>query len=271
MQRKIINRTKGENHGLITRMINPSKLGRLLKPFVFLDYIQGKPKPGAGFGWHPHSGIATFTYHLEGGSNIEESTGNQVSFGPRDVEYLQAGLGAWHKGDLLTGQKTTGFQLWISLPPELEQEGAKSIFLKKEELQRNDTITVLMGEYEGLRSKITPPNDMNYLEVNLSPGQSWTYTPPKTHNILWLIVFDGKIDGELQVNKGELIAFEEGQDAVEIFSENGAGFILGSAHKFAYDLVLGRSSIHTSSEALEKSQLKIKEIYQDLKHRNIIK
>ena len=111
-------------------MISPSDIGEFTKPFVFLDFIDGVVPAGAGFGWHPHSGIATFTYHIEGGSHIEESTGTKVTFGPRDVEYLRAGSGAWHTGSPKAGTRVKGFQLWISLPPELEEEDSKSIFLK---------------------------------------------------------------------------------------------------------------------------------------------
>ena len=136
MERKIAYRSMGNSHDFITRMISPNDLGELTKPFVFLDFINGIPPKGAGFGWHPHSGIATFTYQLEGGSHIEESTGNKVAFGPRDVEYLQAGSGAWHKGAPDTETLIKGFQLWIALPPELEQQEAKSRFLTKDEFEK---------------------------------------------------------------------------------------------------------------------------------------
>ena len=146
MKRNIAHRTQGNQHGFINRMISPSDLGELTKPFVFLDYINTPPIAGAGFGWHPHSGIATFTYHIEGGSHIEESTGNKVTFGPGDAEYLQAGSGAWHAGGPIGGSKIKGFQLWISLPPGLEEEDSKSIFLKKAEFEKNENVTGQVNE-----------------------------------------------------------------------------------------------------------------------------
>jgi len=269
MERKIIHKTTGSKHGFINRMISPSDLGELTKPFVFLDYINSPPITGAGFGWHPHSGIATFTYHIEGGSHIEESTGNKVTFGPRDAEYLQAGSGAWHAGGPIDGSKIKGFQLWISLPPELEVEDSKSIFLKKEEFEKNKHITVLLGEYEGLKSKITPPNEMNYLEVTIEKGGKWIYTPPASHNVLWIMVFEGKLN-DIEAEDGELIVFEEGSTAVEFAATEGVRFILGSAKKFDHQLVLGRSSVHTSKQALENSQKKISSIYNELIRKNII-
>lgn len=269
MKREIKYRTEGQKHGFINRMISPSDIGEITKPFVFLDYINSEPMAGAGFGWHPHSGIATFTYHIEGGSHIKESTGNKVTFGPRDAEYLQAGSGAWHAGGPIDGFRIKGFQLWIALPPELEEEDAKSIFLKEEEFEKNENVTVLLGEYEGLKSKITPPNDMNYLEVTIAKDGKWTYTPPKSHDVLWIHVFEGELS-DIGAKDGELIVFQEGVLPVDFETSSGASFILGSAKKSYHQLVLGRSSVHTSEQALTNSQNKINSIYNELVSKNLI-
>jgi redox-sensitive bicupin YhaK (pirin superfamily) len=63
--RKIVRRTTGTRHGPITRLVSPSDLGQMLKPFVFLDHFV-LPAAAAGIGLHPHSGIATLTYLFEG-------------------------------------------------------------------------------------------------------------------------------------------------------------------------------------------------------------
>jgi hypothetical protein len=75
--RRIVLRTSGRQHGPITRLLSPSKVGELIKPFVFLDRGQveytGKPL----FGIHPHSGIATLTVVLGGGMAYEDTTGKK--------------------------------------------------------------------------------------------------------------------------------------------------------------------------------------------------
>jgi redox-sensitive bicupin YhaK (pirin superfamily) len=64
--RQIVLRTSGQRHGPITRLVSPSDVGELIKPFVFLDHAEvvytGRPL----FGIHPHSGIATLTLVLQG-------------------------------------------------------------------------------------------------------------------------------------------------------------------------------------------------------------
>src|ERR1043166_2573564 len=59
--RSIVQRTRGGTHGPVTRLMSPSDLGEILKPFVFLDLFDHEGAPFDG-GLHPHSGIATLTY-----------------------------------------------------------------------------------------------------------------------------------------------------------------------------------------------------------------
>ena len=65
LARAIVQRTRGRTHGPITRLMSPSDLGEILKPFVFLDLFDHEGAPFNG-PLHPHSGIATLTYVAEG-------------------------------------------------------------------------------------------------------------------------------------------------------------------------------------------------------------
>jgi hypothetical protein len=62
--REVIYRTQGSMSGPITRLMSPSDLGELIKPFVFLDrfeFAEQDAPTSMEHGWHPHSGIATVT------------------------------------------------------------------------------------------------------------------------------------------------------------------------------------------------------------------
>ena len=75
--RAIVYRTLGDKHGPITRLMSPSDLGEHLKPFVFLDHFEAESSTFAGFGMHPHSGIATLTWMMQGSASYEDGTGKQ--------------------------------------------------------------------------------------------------------------------------------------------------------------------------------------------------
>lgn len=88
--RQIVHRTMGNRHGPITRLISPSDLGNLIKPFVFLDYFEAEPGMASGSGWHPHSGIATITFVLSGTTSYEDSTGKQGLLPSGGIEWMRA-------------------------------------------------------------------------------------------------------------------------------------------------------------------------------------
>src|ERR1700719_752795 len=95
---RIARRTRGQTHGPITRLMSPSDFGELLKPFVFLDLFDDHGTPFAGFGLHPHSGIATLTYLAEGSACYEDTTGATGVLPAGGVEWMRAGGGVWHGG-----------------------------------------------------------------------------------------------------------------------------------------------------------------------------
>src|SRR5579864_4508919 len=73
--RRIVDSTRGRRHGPITRLMSPSDLGQVLKPFVFLDLFDMEKASFSGIGLHPHSGIATVTHLFEGSVRYEDTTG----------------------------------------------------------------------------------------------------------------------------------------------------------------------------------------------------
>src|SRR3977135_4710656 len=76
--RRVAHRTRGQRHGPVTRLMSPSDLGELLRPFVFLDHfdIDTSGASREGFGLHPHSGIATITWILEGSVGYVDTSGH---------------------------------------------------------------------------------------------------------------------------------------------------------------------------------------------------
>src|SRR4029434_5519383 len=89
--RRIALTTRGRRHGPITRLVSPSDIGELIKPFVFLDYAEVVPRPEPLFGIHPHSGIATLTTILGGGLAYEDTTGKSGTVPAGGLEWMKAG------------------------------------------------------------------------------------------------------------------------------------------------------------------------------------
>ncbi len=261
---RIARRTRGQSHGPITRLMSPSDFGRILKPFVFLDLIDNQGKPFSGFGLHPHSGIATLTYVAEGSVRYEDTNGATGLLRAGGIEWMRAGGGVWHGGGAGEPGRTRGFQLWISLPPELEMGPSESVYLAPETICVDGPARVLLGSYRTATSTIKTPSPTNYLAVRLKAGERWTYQPPAEHTVLWTAVGRGSVLVPDELQQGELVAFRPSNAAIEFEAQSDAEFVLGSAIPHDYDLVLGSHSVHTSAEALREAEARISAIQRSL-------
>jgi redox-sensitive bicupin YhaK (pirin superfamily) len=258
--RRVVHRTRGDSHGPITRLVSPGDVGQLIKPFVFLDYFDIEPKRMPALGFHPHSGIATVTVLLEGRISYEETSGTKGIIEPRGVEWMRAAGGVWHTGGAVGTARAKGFQLWIALPPEMENIASQAQYLGSEHFQSHGPARVILGHYGQALSEVSAPATINYLDVALKKGEKWRYEPPKNHNVAWVAVHTGKLAAPEIVDKGELAVFEESNAALDFEALEDTGFVLGSAVKHPYDLFLGNYSVHTSREALDRGEAKITEI-----------
>src|SRR6202171_365181 len=257
---RISRRTRGQNHGPITRLMSPSDFGRLLKPFVFLDLIDNQGKPFSGFGLHPHSGIATLTYIAEGSVRYEDTNGATGLLPAGGLEWMRAGGGVWHGGGAGEPGRTRGFQPWIALPPELELGPSESVYLSPEVIPHDGPASVLLGSYGTATSAIKAPSPMNYLAVRLKSGERWSYRPPAEHTVRWPAVGMGSVLVPDELQQGELVAFRPSSAAIEFEAQSDAEFVVGSAVPHDYDLVLGSHSVHTSAKALREAEARISSI-----------
>jgi redox-sensitive bicupin YhaK (pirin superfamily) len=263
--RRIAHSTRGRSNGPIVRLVSPSDVGELIKPFVFLDYFEADPAHAPRTGFHPHSGIATLTLLLSGCVSYEDSTGAKGVIEAGGVEWMRAGGGVWHTGGFAGAERVKGYQLWVALPPELEHSPAEAQYLGAEAFQRHGPARILLGRHENAASKVSAPPTMNYLDVTLKAGERWLYQPPKDHMVAWIAVHQGSVMTPLKVAQGELAVFEESNGPIEFEAQGDAAFILGSAVKHPHDLVLGYYSVHTHREALEKGEANIQAIGRRLK------
>lgn len=257
--RTIVHRTRGRTSRPITRLMSPSGLGEILKPFVFLDLFDHEGPPFNG-PLHPHSGIATLTYVAEGAVSYIDPDNNRGILPAGGVEWMQAGRGMWHGGGIDKTGRTRGFQLWIALPPDQELGRTESVYQGPESIPQDGPARVLLGSYGTAVSAIKAPSPINYLAVRLKTGERWRYQPPADHAVLWAAVTTGSVLAPDEIRQGELVVFNRSNAPIEFEAQTAAEFVLGSAVAHHYDLVLGSYSVHTSAEALEVGEAEISTI-----------
>lgn len=254
--RPIVSRTRGKAHGPITRLMSPGDLGQVLKPFVFLDMVDHQGEPFVG-SLHPHSGIATLSYLMEGEVRYIDYDGSEGVLAAKGVEWMQAGRGMWHGGGLEKAGRTRGFQLWIALPPELELGPASSIYQAPEKVPTTGPARVLLGSVGGISNPLLSSGSVTYLAVQLKAGERWRYDPSPGHTVLWAAVAEGRVAVPEMLQRGELAVFAASQDSIEFEAVTDAEFVIGSAVPHGHELALGYYSVHTSDAALRAGETEI--------------
>jgi redox-sensitive bicupin YhaK (pirin superfamily) len=148
----------------------PNRYVQAVGPFVFLDHllptkhsVVNLQEEQEGTGPHPHRGIATLTYVLNGEAEHYDSKGHHAKVHSGGVQWMKAGSGVVHDEsiapDSLTNDLLThSFQFWINLPAKNKAEEAAYLYVQKGEVPRkalvnNGWLKVIAGAYEELESK----------------------------------------------------------------------------------------------------------------------
>lgn len=262
--RGLIHLTAGRTHGPITRLVSPSDIGELIKPFVFLDHGEVEPTGRPLFAIHPHSGIATLTVVLNGSLVYEDTTGKKGVVSPGGLEWMKAGGGVWHDGWPEKGEPFRFYQLWVALPPSQENAPAESQYISPADVESDGPVRVILGRYGRASSKIRGPAGINYFHVRLEAGQRWRYAPPVGQTVGWLAVNEGRLVTPQTIVAGQLAVLDESDREIDLLADRDTDFVLGTAVKHPHKLVLGYYSVHTSAHALMKGEEEIRRIGQRL-------
>ena len=195
----------------------------LFDHFAFNDPLEG---PIRGFPTHPHRGIETVTYMLEGATAHRDSLGNAGVIGPGDVQWMSAGRGILHEEMPRRGESGAiyGFQLWVNLPSHLK--------MSEPRYQEVNASTIPTYEKDGVKVRIVagmvdgisgPVTDIAasplYMDVELAPDKEWSHPTPTGHTVI-TYVFEGEgvFSGET-VESVKMLKFSDG-DHITVKTEN---------------------------------------------------
>lgn len=269
---------RGRQHGPITRLIDPSDLGEALKPFIFLDFFNAPVRRGFGFPMHPHSGIATLTWQPGSDVRYQDTTGKNGVLKAGGLEWMNAGGGAWHQGSFDTEGQATGFQLWVPMPPGVEDGESFGQYVPPNEVSKvameGGALTLLLGRLpvgeHVISSPIASHQDMNYFVLDLEADAGWRYMPPTDHDVAWAFVFDGAAAVAGTKTSREMVVLNGKGDISIAACDGPARVLIGSARKHPHALVMGQSSVHTNADSLGKGQARIRAIGEKLMQQGLL-
>lgn len=197
---------------------NPMDPFLLFDHFAFNDPIEG---PIVGFPTHPHRGIETVTYMLEGNTRHRDSLGNVGVIGPGDVQWMTSGRGIMHEEMPKRGPegRVNGFQLWVNLPaveklskPRYQEVATDTIPMVE---SNGVSVRVVAGSYGGRKGPVTEiAVQPLYMDVTLDNGASFELPVPEGHTAFAYVLEGNGIfgigeDGE-SVEAVKMVVFTDG-------------------------------------------------------------
>ncbi len=236
-----------------------------IDPFLMLDEFGSENKDDyiAGFPPHPHRGIETVTYMLNGEFEHQDSTGAKGIMASGDVQWMKTGRGIIHSEmPAMSGGKLLGFQLWINMPAKLKKNKPEYIYIKSKELgthsDNEKTIKVIAGKYANVEG---PEKNHNvepiYFHVMLKEGKEFKCEVPSGHNSFVYI-----LKGSLKIGKknhektsdSNLILLERGSD-LKISAEKNTEFLFIAGKPIGEPIARGGPFVmNTKAEILEAIQ-----------------
>ncbi|ACG72898.1 Pirin domain protein [Anaeromyxobacter sp. K] len=172
-----------------------------LDPFFLFDHFGSENANDyiAGFPMHPHRGIETITYMLDGSVAHRDSIGNSGVIGAGDVQWMTAGSGILHEEMPKVGpRRLDGFQIWVNLPAKLKMtrpryQDVPAARIPEVARAGGARVRVVAGEVDGVAGAV---KDIfagpTYLDVALPAGKTFEQPVPRGHTAL-LYVFEGEV------------------------------------------------------------------------------
>lgn len=231
--------------GLYARRALPHRDRCMVGAWCFLDHLgplDFKAGHGLGVGPHPHIGLQTFTWMIEGEVVHRDSLGNEQVILPGQVNLMSAGRGIAHAEDSVEGRggRLHAVQLWIALD-EAHRHGAPS-FRNYPNLPVIDRdgfrVTLLAGSAFGQRSPVEVYSPLIGMDIatNATARMEVPLNPAFEHAVLPLA---GGVEVDGQTFTPEAMAYQgSGRDSLTLRSDGAARFVLIGGVPFGEEILL---------------------------------
>jgi len=232
-------------------------------PFLMLDEFGSENKDDyiGGFPHHPHRGIETVTYMLQGEFEHKDSTGAKGRMKSGDVQWMKTGSGIIHSEmPAMSEGRLHGFQLWINMPAKLKMSKPDYIYIDADKIQvhkdSDKQVKVIAGKFENAEGPIKEHNvEPIYFDIELKKDKDFNIELPLAHNS-FIYLIDGEIKiGEQthdKIKDSTLILLNKGQK-LKVSSLTKGKFLLISGKPIGEPIARGGPFVMNTKEEILKA------------------
>lgn len=255
---------------LVTYRALPTQSIDYIDPFLFLNHhgpqVYKPHNQGLPFGPHPHRGMETVTFIIDGDISHKDSSGHESVINAGGVQWMRAGRGLIHaevssSKFINEGGPLEILQLWINLPARLKMADPFYTGKQKEEIptvsldEGKVEVAVVFGEFEGKQPAFQSEIPLYFNTITFKPGGQLTVSVPQDHNIFFYVVRGGVEVNGAKVQALQLAEFNHDGEALNISSETGSIVLFGHALPYNEPVVSqGPFVMNTQEEIMQAYQ-----------------
>ena len=229
----------------VVRRLLPQRTRRMVGAWCFLDHYGPEDvssRPGMRVPPHPHTGLQTVSWLLDGEILHRDSLGSVQLIRPGQLNLMTSGAGISHSEEspAMHPPVLHGLQLWVALPAHARDVPAAFDHHADLPTLRDGalTATVVVGEFGGLRSPARAYTPLVGVDLTLAAGGSATLTLDPTFEYAVIAMSGGPDVAGTPVGVGELLYLGCGRSLLDVSAAGDARLFLLGGEPFAEPLVM---------------------------------
>jgi redox-sensitive bicupin YhaK (pirin superfamily) len=250
--------------GFEVARVLPYAKHRMVGPFIFFDRMGPSDFPageGINVRPHPHIGLATVTYLLDGEIMHRDDLGYAQAIRPGDVNWMTAGRGIVHSErtrDEVRDQPSTvfGIQSWIALPKDQEECDPGFFHHSADTLpvisQPGMDMRLIAGSAYGETSPVETTSPMFYLDVHTDAGVTLDITNEYAERAVYIVAGDIQLDGT-SYGENEMLVLNPDAD-IDVTASSGTRFMLLGGDPIDGERHIWWNFVSSSKERIEHAK-----------------
>jgi redox-sensitive bicupin YhaK (pirin superfamily) len=252
--------------GVNVRRALPSAQRQMVGPFIFLDHFGPTVfRSGAGPNVrpHPHIGLSTLTYLLEGEMVHRDSLGSVKAIRAGDVNWMTAGSGIVHSerspaNTQAQGGSMFGQQIWVALPKAMEEMQPGFSNHAKVALPGLEadgvSLTVIAGEAFLQRSPVPVHSDLMYVDAFLRSGSRLQVPPDHIERAVFVVSGEIEVVGQTGTFGDEQLVVFKPDAEIVLQARRDAHLMLVGGEPFAEPRHIYWNFVSSSKDRIEQAK-----------------